>query len=351
MENQITNRDTKTYLKYGSLSLRMLKSSRSFQLQRALFLFRLGAVAVNLLIDYLSYLRTGVRVRELQQVPHNPIEVWFRLSSALIAQEFGHWVQDFKAATQSDAKVLSGQTEVHRNFMQRRDYCAGELLSSAALHVCTDCEAGEQPLSLFDASYMPFKRGSSLFVWEDWDWFSHVRDGRLNKNDLFLNAARSGIGLPFSCPHFGTLDKNPNSKTVADTGYAPHAFYLERIVEGLPVEFGEEVSQLDTFKLEWFAIRLSLGARAECHHQQFPRMRIPETFDEVFKTTDPVLENLRDQLGFTNEDDSLGPRDSIHISRLCSFPVSDHYLTLRSDTNRLFMKVGELIGVWMSLTA
>ncbi|KAI0563920.1 Sel1-repeat containing protein [Gracilaria domingensis] len=235
--------------------------------------------------------------------------------------------------------------------MQRRDYFAGELLSSAALHVCTEYEAGEQPLSLFDASFMPFKRGSSLFLWEDWDWLSHVRDGRLNKNDLFLNAVRNGIGLPFSCPHFGTLDKNPNSKTVADNGYAPHAFYLERIVEGLPVEFGEEVSQLDTFKLEWFAILLSLGARAECHRQQFPRMRIPETFDEVFKTTDPALENLRDQLGFTNEDDSLGPRDSIHISRLCSFPVSDHCLTLRSDTNRLVMKVGELIDVWMSLTA
>ncbi|CAN8066740.1 unnamed protein product [Agarophyton chilense] len=354
VDNQITHGDTQTYLKYGSLSLRISKADGSFLFQRGLFLFRFGIIAVRVLIDYLYYLWTGVKVHKLHQAPYNPIEVWLRWSSALIAQGFGHWVEEFRAPTQPEPQVPSATSQIHRHFMQRRDYFAGELLSSAGLHLCAEYGKGQNSLKGPKDIVAPIEKRSSLFLWEEWDWYSDVRDGRLTKNDLFLSAMTSGIGLPFSHPHFHALNKNPNRKTVADNGYGPQAFNLKKIIESLPVEFGEEVSHLDTAKLDWFAILLSLGARAKSHRKKFPTQWIPDTFDEVLKSTDPALENLRDQLGFSVyylEDGSRQPRDAIHISRLCSFPIAARCLTLRSDTNRLVMKAGELIDVWMSLTA
>lgn len=192
---------------------------------------------------------------------------------------------------------------------------------------------------------------TSPFLWHNWPLHSDMRDGRATRNDLFLCATKSGQGLPFSVPHIHALKKH---KHWLENGYKPHEFKLNRIIESLPVSFGQNASKIDSFKLEWLVILLHIGFQAEIHHKQDPVRVTDNSIRNDSEITDPALENLKDQLGFLHEKDhpcAHEPRDAISLSELCSFPLTDKCLSQRSRSNRLVLRAGELIDVWMSLTA
>ncbi|PXF49358.1 hypothetical protein BWQ96_00932 [Gracilariopsis chorda] len=351
VDNQIIHGEARTYIKYGSLSLRVNKHSRSFFLQRMLIVARFVVLCVRLVLDQLRYRSKGIKPPKLRHVPRNPVEIWLRWGSAFAAQGLGEWLEEFSATPQPEFQVPTGTSAVRRHFRKRRDYFAGELLASAGLHMNVMQNKAAQMKRVPTEKSKKIVESTSPFLWHNWPLHSDMRDGRATRNDLFLCATKSGQGLPFSVPHIHALKKH---KHWLENGYKPHEFKLNRIIESLPVNFGQTAAKLDSSKLEWLVILLHVGFQAETHHKQDAVRATDTSIRKDTEITDPALENLKDQLGFLhekNEGCKHEPRDAISLSQLCSFPLTDNSLNLRSNSNRLVLRAGELIDVWMSLTS
>ncbi|KAI0560316.1 hypothetical protein FGB62_117g039 [Gracilaria domingensis] len=184
-----------------------------------------------------------------------------------------------------------------------------------------------------------------------------MAQGRLVKDELLKSAVLSGRGLPFGIPH--------NIKRLTQRR-------KDRAALSIRDEFCAQIDDFDVEKLEWLTIVLNLGNVALQHPTDVYSISDDSDFSsEIFEdhskrsrsiTEDisQALANLRTQLNWfpssntapTSQGKAPGrPKSRVSASFLpLSFPLSWDWQSLISD-NRHVLKVGEMIDVWLSLSA
>lgn len=337
IDNRLFNGDRLCFLRFAGkdLTLPLPDSSpisNSFALLYRRFRFYLFLLSVPPRIIYqLLIHRSGNKHTErLQLVPYFPIDVWLPWATTFIAQGLSHWISDFAVAHRPEKPA---ETALPAHFARRREYFAGEVLASAALHVS---ELG-------------------IPLWDSWPQDSDVADGRITKHELLKWSMKSGICLPFEQSHHGN-------------DYRPYAIKLQRVTEEMPATFGTDILAFDVEALEWFTILVHIGYAAECkkgiektsdvtehdpcHRQDKGDIGFDEAIEKVnYSTNDMAIANLLSQLGFPSERLVGEAQGKTFLKEICSFPLLEENLLKISKSNRLVTKVGEYVDVWISLVA
>eukprot|EP00178_Gracilaria_changii_P013374 TRINITY_DN378_c0_g1_i1.p1 TRINITY_DN378_c0_g1~~TRINITY_DN378_c0_g1_i1.p1 ORF type:complete len:1671 (-),score=197.94 TRINITY_DN378_c0_g1_i1:6821-11833(-) len=322
----------------------------------ALFVFFCSVAFVDV-IRYSLGLKTSGKIN---QVPLQPEEVWLNWSVVFAAQGLQKWISSFNVAPDPDDDKVYNQGDTEDIREQRTAYFASEVLASAVMQLWPE-------LSNSSAT------STSPFFWNLWNKDSHMAQGRLVKDELLKSAVLSGRGLPFGVPH---ALKRLTQRRKNCVSYRIYHRHLSSVKAGLSIrdEFCSQIDDFNVEKLEWLTIILNLGNVALQHQMN----TIPDSDDsdltsEIIEDqrrrsrsptegVSQAIANLRAQLNWF----SLLGHDTVYSSKSnskrttgrvstslflpLSFPMSWGWESLISS-NRHVLKVGEMIDVWLSLSA
>lgn len=340
----------------------------------------------------------------LKQRPVEPIQLWLNWSSTFVVQLLPLWVRDFKTlpdpsdestgihSTINSPNIISHDenkstkpiTNAKDAAAVRARYFAAELAASASLHLLSCTENHQLPMGNSDdeksktfytsevlsqhhseeSNNETHKKSiniSNPFFRDEWCQQDHMHDGRIRKSEM-LNFAAANISiLPFSCSHEEALHRFQELRHAERLTYEPYKEHLRNIVSSFPIDWKhiQEMTNFDVNKLEWFLILLHLGQLSSEQtvdplgynlSKQCPMPKDDTPFG--------AISNLQSQLGMENQRilneyalNSTVQKDYDPLFNLSSIPIGHSTFLLVSQSNKLVLKAGELIDVWMALVA
>lgn len=360
VDNQLSHGEARCYTKYGLTEYRLRNKVNGSEtaldliVEKIRLAFLYFILPLRLLFDLvLSSIRGNV-VKELKQVPHQPVDLYLKWAAVFVAQGLKKWLKEFHPVQDPDSKE-DKNIDKAQLYIERQEYFASEILASAAFHMRLP---GSGKIDVV-----------SPMIWREWEPHLDISDGRATFKELFQHAVESGEGLPFGATQVGSMD-------IAAPSYKPYARKLEQFIEGLPAAFGDEVVSFGTKDLEWLTVLLFMGSRGTKKHS----LRRQHEDDRHYGKNDPsrfegyeavvgnnkdentratgreaaveanlALENLQTQLGLPNLPTALG--ESAIGNSVKSMVIAKETLLTLSRQNRLCSRVGEIIDSWLALVA
>lgn len=311
IDNRLFHGTARCYLQFGNFKVKTDPSQGNMLRQRMVLLLRILPLPFRYVCWVWYYFSGQGKALKIRQMPHKPEHVWLRWSVSFAAQGLRDWITQFQVASDPDQE--SSGLQLGELYERRRDYMASRVLATAGLH-------------LWMRECVPLGGGSLV-----------------SKTELFRVVAESGIGMPFDAPQ-------PRIAASPKRGYIAYKRKLERIIDGMPVSFGQEIEKYDIERMEWLAILLNIG------RDKISRNGVRKTTEAQSKTpgcnlmmnSDIAIENLRSQLGIGDQFPGSSAKEA-RISSLSSFPLPERVFHSLSDKNRLVTEIGELIDCWLAL--
>ncbi|KAI0560846.1 Sel1-repeat containing protein [Gracilaria domingensis] len=339
IDNVITHGDARSYLMFGDLTL-LKGGDEDLTLIAPLktcwrWITFFGAVA-------LEWMRQAIGKgggKNVKQVALESVELWIRWSCVFVSQGMQKWMKEFDVTIEPEATEEETLSARDRYDLRGR-YFGAEVVGSAAMHLWT--EGGQ-------------RKGMSPMLWYVWEDESDMSDGRVVKQELLTDAAKSGECLPYGGSQWDESRWRLGARKEGRIGYKDYKGVMKEFIGELPVRytFAEEMEKFDVNMLEWLTIILHIGRRCE---------GTKEETENITRDSKEVTQNCevcgRVEVG--NRESKEGVRSlyaqiGMDTKRgfegrlVCSIPMLRNVISLRSESNRLVTKVGELIDVWLSL--
>ncbi len=281
-------------------------------------------------------------------VPRYPEAICLRWATALVAQ--ADWMKGF------DNVILPTDPSTSTIYSDHRNHFAEQILLSAALHSCRTRDRSRESASPGHREdmcpiYLPY---------HDWSKFPELCRGKFSKQEFLKRACQTGSGLPYRAPHPKAVVKK-QGKTYCS--YANFASDLRRAREALPADIEARANDFDYQKLEWFTIFVSLESWAPASEDMeatgssnSDSKSHAALNDAIYSGSgsygnstgagsenDMPIENLRKQLGFSDQSD-------FSVRRL-QFPLLQNISRKTVWGNRNILEVSCHIDNWLALCA
>lgn len=252
--------------------------------------------------------------------------------TVLYLAHFGRqWLVDCKT------KSLSEDT-----WIGRRSNLAARVWATAALRMETECQSAlSNPSS---QSPSQGNGGATSFLDPcEWNKVTAAVDEQLFTKEYALKECfASGKGMPYNSPIIDSRDQPLPSHRL----YRP---LLKEAMESLPTRYYEEVEDMTTDHIEWFAVFLWVRRWGGCvPDETHPSTALSNELQPiVFKTTssiplsptDTPVRVLQDQLGL----------DCSPVLDMCAFPFASRGYGRHLWENRSVLQVSARIDNWIAL--
>ncbi|CDF32355.1 unnamed protein product [Chondrus crispus] len=311
IENRVSHGNARCYIVFDKIEFRIDPKRRNVFRQRIVLLLQALSIPFRYVYGIVQKWLGNGSIPCFVQVPHEPEDVWLRWCVAFAAQGLNKWITEFTVAPEVDDE--DGAINNLERYERRREHLAGRVLATAGIQ-------------LWLGSCLPLGEGKSL----------------LSKEDLLRRAMTSGRGMPFDAVQ-------RNAVLRPGKGYKAYERKLNRLINGIPVEFEEQVEELDIERVEWLAILLYIGEERIGNGSASRDSRRSEEYEKL-EHDDLAIENMRAQLGMGNRTSGVDAAERRNAS-ICGFTMPERYFHEVSKENRLVTKVGDLVDCWLALIA
>lgn len=352
IDNQLFHGPCRISFTYSFLTFQLPPSTtqKGFYHDHASIVFKVCLLPIVFFIDLIRHIVKGRKLPRLEILPQCPTDLWISWTTAFAAQGLQDWFQSLSVPENPDRYAKASKVPSVELYQSRRDFLAGQVLSSAALHFW--------PRLLPTADDVP-----TPMLWSLWPVSSGVANALPSKTDFLYYAMTNPSIFPYEYPH---CDPERSSQLqrqqVAFRGYRPLARKMERFADVLPADFGD-VDLFTPYVLEWLTIFLHLGRRILDAKSAFPSKLSPLPMGRLssFRNMpaiptnddlDVAFDNLTAQLGFTGcAEATLCRVDVQEVLGKAALPFATEGFAVVADQNIVSWRVSELIDIWLAFLA
>eukprot|EP00178_Gracilaria_changii_P002659 TRINITY_DN1396_c0_g1_i6.p1 TRINITY_DN1396_c0_g1~~TRINITY_DN1396_c0_g1_i6.p1 ORF type:complete len:1292 (-),score=238.65 TRINITY_DN1396_c0_g1_i6:876-4694(-) len=341
IDNAITHGDARCYLRFGQRTLLKMGDEDFTIIAPVRTFWRWVAFFGAVLIERMKGAIGKGSGKKLKQVPLESVDMWVRWSTVLVSQGLQKWMSEFEVALEPETQEAHEELSSNERYMRRGKYFGAEVLGSAAMHLWR----GNHSMN-----------GMSPMLWDTWEDGSDMADGRLVKRELLQDAVQKGHCLPYEASHWDQMSQRLDEQPLEQVGYNDYKDVLKEFIAELPIRytFVNEMEKFDVNMLEWMTILLHLGGQCETQLKSIVAegMETEEEGSEACEVCDDTAAiSRKSDEGVRTLYAQLGMVDTNNLDRemVSNIPILRNVVSLRSGSNRLTTKAGEIVDVWMSL--